>query len=109
MATEPDEFDDQHDEPAEASETIPPEVDSDWSDDPVSRRQRLEAVLFLSRQPLSTRKLSQLAGLEDGTQARTLIKQLNEHYDEIGRAFKVKQVGGGYQMFTRPQFAKWII
>ena len=69
---------------------------------------RLEAVLFLSRSPLSSRKLSQLAGLEDGTRARVLLKQLNQHYDRIGRAFHIKQVAGGYQLRTRPQFAPWI-
>ena len=42
------------------------------------RLQRLEAVLFLSREPLTTRKLSQYANLADGTEARTLIRRLNE-------------------------------
>ena len=62
----------------------------------------------MSRTPLPSRKLSQLAELEDGTQARTMIKELNQHYDEIGRAFHVKQVAGGYQLRTRPQFSDWI-
>ncbi len=79
-----------------------------WPTDEKSRRRRLEAVLFMSRTPLPSRKLSQLAELEDGTQARTMIKDLNQHYDEIGRAFHVKQVAGGYQLRTRPQFADWI-
>ena len=79
-----------------------------WPIDEKSRRRRLEAVLFMSRTPLPSRKLSQLADLEDGTQARTMIKELNQHYDEIGRAFHVKQVAGGYQLRTRPQFSDWI-
>ena len=79
-----------------------------WPTDAKSKMRRLEAVLFLSRQPLPSRKLSQLAKLEDGTQARTMVKQLNQHYDEIGRAFHVKQVAGGFQLRTRPQFSDWI-
>lgn len=79
-----------------------------WPADPKSKMRRLEAVLFMSRGPLPTRKLSQLADLEDGTQARTMIKQLNKHYDDVGRAFHVKPVAGGYQLRTRPQFADWI-
>jgi len=79
-----------------------------WPTDPKSRLRRLEAVLFMSRVPLPSRKLSQLADLEDGTQARTMVKQLNEHYDKVGRAFHVKQVSGGFQLRTRPQFADWI-
>lgn len=93
---------------AEASPDQPPIDHKSWPTDPKSRMRRLEAVLFMSRTPVPSRKLSQMADLEDGTQARTIIKQLNEHYDEIGRAFQIKKVAGGYQMLTRPQFANWI-
>ena len=79
-----------------------------WDQDPVARRQRLQAVLFMARQPLSSRKISQLAGLEDGTQARTMIADLNKSYNQSGRAFQIKRFAGGYQMLTRPQFAKWL-
>ena len=85
-----------------------PKAEPKWDPDPLACRQRVEAVLFLSRSPITSRKLSQLAGLEDGTQARTLIKVLNEHYDQVGCAFQVKRVAGGFQLLTRPQFAKWI-
>ena len=69
---------------------------------------RLEAVLFLARQPLNSRKLSQYANLADGTQARTLVRRLNELYDQAGRAFRVEQVAGGYQLLTRGAFAGWL-
>jgi segregation and condensation protein B len=71
-------------------------------------RARLEAILFLAREPLSSRKLSQYANLADGTQARTLIRQLNEQYDAVGRAFRVQQVAGGYQLLTRRKLAPWL-
>lgn len=70
--------------------------------------QRLEAVLFLAREPLNSRKLAQFANLADGTQARTLIRQLNELYDETKRAFRVEEVAGGYQLMTRRKFGKWL-
>ncbi|MGI8979614.1 MAG: SMC-Scp complex subunit ScpB [Pirellulaceae bacterium] len=69
---------------------------------------RLEAVLLLARDPLNSRKLSQYAGLADGTQARTLLRQLNEWYDEAGRAFRVEEVAGGYQLLSRRKFGKWL-
>ena len=62
----------------------------------------------MSRKPLNSRKLSELADLEDGTQARTMISKLNKRYDQQQRSFQVKKVAGGYQMRTRPQFADWI-
>jgi segregation and condensation protein B len=69
---------------------------------------RLEAVLFMAREPLGSRRLAQLAHLADGTQARTLVRQLNRHYDRVGRAFNVQQVAGGFQMRTRPMFSMWL-
>jgi segregation and condensation protein B len=69
---------------------------------------RLEAVLVLARESLSSRKLAQYAGLADGTQARTLIRRLNERYDAAGRAFRIEQVAGGYQLRTRRIFAPWL-
>jgi segregation and condensation protein B len=72
------------------------------------RLQRLEAVLFLSREPLTTRKLSQYANLADGTEARTLVGRLNDLYDNERRSFRVERVAGGYQILTRPQFASWV-
>lgn len=72
------------------------------------RMQRLEAVLLLAREPLNSRKLAQFANLADGTEARTLVRKLNEAYDAAGRAFRVEEVASGYQLFTRPGFATWL-
>jgi segregation and condensation protein B len=74
----------------------------------LTRRSRLEAVLILSREPLSLRKLAQLANLTDGTEARTLLEGLRRRYDERGCAFQVAQVAGGYQLLSRPRFASWL-
>jgi segregation and condensation protein B len=57
---------------------------------------------------LTTRKLSQYANLADGTEARTLIRRLNELYDVGGRAFRVERVAGGFQLMTRGKLAGWV-
>lgn len=72
------------------------------------RLQRVEAVLLLSREPQSSRKVAQLAGLADATEARTLIRLLNQRYDQSSRAFRVEEVAGGFSLLTRPQFAPWL-
>jgi segregation and condensation protein B len=87
--------------------TNSPEIIDDH-DPRTTARQRLEAVLFLAREPLNSRKLSQYANLADGTEARTLIRHLNEHYDSVGRAFRVEQVAGGFQLMTRRLFSGWL-
>lgn len=81
---------------------------SRWESDPVAQMKRVETVLFLSKKPLSLRKLSEQAFLEDATQARTLVNQLNSRYDRSGQSFHINTVAGGCQMMTRPQFSDWI-
>ena len=77
-------------------------------DDPHQKMANLQAVLFLARDPLTSRKLSQYARLADGTEARTLVRRLNQQLDQVGRAFRVQEVAGGFQLTTRPKFAKWL-
>jgi len=69
---------------------------------------QLEAILFLAREPLGSRKLALLSGLADGTEARTLVRTLNRLYDEEGCAFRVVEVAGGFQLMTRAKFAPWV-
>jgi segregation and condensation protein B len=72
------------------------------------RLAKIEAVLFLAREPMATRKLAQLAGLADGTEARTLIRRLNRLYDGSGCAFRAEEVGGGFQLMSRVKFGSWL-
>ena len=37
-----------------------------------------------------------------------MVRQLNEIYKRQGRAFNIQRIAGGYQLRTRPQFAKWL-
>lgn len=92
----------------EVAEDDSEELEPKWDPSPTARMRRLEATLFMARSPLTTRKLSQLAGLEDGSQARSMIKELNQRYDQQQRSFQIKNIAGGYQLLTRPQFSKWL-
>jgi segregation and condensation protein B len=69
---------------------------------------RVEAVLFMSREPISTRKLANVAKVADGTEARTLVNLLARRYEQRGSAMQVVEVAGGIQLFTRPIIADWI-
>lgn len=106
--------DDSHDELLEALaaavevDDVEEDEEPQWDPSPAARIRRLEATLFMARSPLTTRKLSQLAGLEDGSQARSMIKELNQRYDQQQRSFQIKNIAGGYQLLTRPQFSKWL-
>jgi len=73
-----------------------------------ARMARVEAVLFLADEPLNTRKISQFANLADGTEARTLIRRLNDFYDRQGTAFRAEETAGGFQLLTRRKFSGWL-
>ncbi len=72
------------------------------------RLARVEAVLYLARQPLTSRKIAQLANLADGNEARTLIRRLRRLYEAGTSAFQVEEVAGGYQLLTRRALAPWL-
>src|SRR5262245_47171329 len=61
----------------------------DSADDQEAKLARMEASLFLSREPMSTRKLANVAKLTDGTEARTLLKLLARRYDQRASAIQV--------------------
>jgi len=86
-------------------EPVPPPSEDD---DRADKLTQLEAVLFLAREPLSTRKLAKLVKLADGTEARTLLKQVTRRYEQRGRALQLVEVAGGFQLLTRSQLAPWI-
>lgn len=69
---------------------------------------RLEAALFVANEALSPRKLAQVALLADPTEARTLVRQLNDLYDRFESSFRVEQVASGFQLLTRPEFCHWL-
>ena len=69
----------------------------------------LEAALFLAKEPMSSRRLAQLAGLPEGTKTLQLIRELNKRYDQDQSAFCITEVAGGFQLRTRPEFAAWLV
>lgn len=73
-----------------------------------SERGRVEAILLISKSPVSLRKLATLAGLDDATRARTLVAELNDLYDRLGRAVRIESIAGGHRLMTRPVVAPWL-
>jgi len=69
---------------------------------------RLEAALFIAREPLTLRRLTKLARLPDATRGRTLLRELNRLLDTAGAAFRVEHLAGGFQLLTHSQFGPWV-
>jgi segregation and condensation protein B len=69
---------------------------------------RVEAVLFLAREPLTTRRIAKLARLDDGSRARALVRDLRRLQEAAGSAVRVEQIAGGFQLLTRAAFGPWV-
>lgn len=70
---------------------------------------RVEAILLLADEPLTSRKIADVAELQDGNEARKLILQLRDLYDADGTAFQVMELAGGYQLLTRDRYHPWLL
>jgi segregation and condensation protein B len=66
---------------------------------------RIEALLFSSEMPLPARRLADLTAAAKG-EVLSAIDRLNVFYGESGRAFRIAEIAGGYQMVTVPAFAE---
>lgn len=70
--------------------------------------QRLEAALFVAEGTLTARKLIQFAALPEAAAIPGMIDALNVAYDSSGSAFRVERLATGYQLMTRPIYARWL-
>ncbi len=69
---------------------------------------RIEALLLSSDRPLAEARLAELLGLSGKAATRDVrdaLAELNRHYEQTGRAFGARQVAGGWQLMTRPDYA----
>jgi segregation and condensation protein B len=64
----------------------------------------LESLLFSTHHPLTAARLAEILDLDSTKPIRQAIKSLNDQYASTGRAFRVEQVAGGYQLLTLPEF-----
>jgi segregation and condensation protein B len=69
----------------------------------------IEAILFASDEPLSIDRLVSIAEFTGGTkQVRLCIETLNQQYADTGRAFRIDEIAGGFQMMTMPEYNFWL-
>lgn len=67
----------------------------------------IEAILFASGEPIELYRLSEASGVESGT-IPSMIKLLNDRYDDCGSGICIKKLESSYQMCTRTEFAPQI-
>lgn len=67
----------------------------------------IEAILFACGEPVEIYRLSQASGVDAGT-VPSLIKLLNDRYEDCHSAIRITKLESSYQMCTRTEFAPQI-
>jgi segregation and condensation protein B len=67
-------------------------------------RPALEALLMVADQPMETMALATAVGYPTD-EVTAALKALAQEYDEQGRGFDLRDVGGGWRYYTREEYA----
>ncbi len=64
----------------------------------------IEAILFASGEPIEIYRLSEASGVDAG-KLPSMIRLLNERYEDCGSGICIKKLDSSFQMCTREEFA----
>ncbi|MGI6149995.1 MAG: SMC-Scp complex subunit ScpB [Limnochordia bacterium] len=65
----------------------------------------IEALIFAADEPLSAGRLAEILGM-DPKSIPALVERIQRRHQD--GALMVREVGGGYQLVTKPEYAPWI-
>lgn len=67
----------------------------------------IEALLFSTDQPLTTKRLTDILDEEKG-EILGAVEQLRGEYDRTGRAFQIEEIAGGFLLLSRREYHSWV-
>jgi segregation and condensation protein B len=67
----------------------------------------IEALMIATTEPLPLGNIAEIAGVPESV-VRTYINDLNQEYHAAARAFEIKEIAGGFQIYTLPKYAQWV-
>ena len=113
---EPEQSVDEPEQPVDEAEPQVIEAEQQRLDEetmtPERLRSAVEALLFVSKQPLTVRNVRRALGddvrLTEG-QAVAIIEELRVSYLQEARGFRLVEIAGGYQLRTASEFAPYIL
>lgn len=69
----------------------------------------IEALLFVHQHPLTVDNVVKIMENQVGRKViKEVMEELVADYQAMGRSFHLAQVGGGYQLRTKAEYASWI-
>ncbi|MBI4568285.1 MAG: SMC-Scp complex subunit ScpB [Planctomycetes bacterium] len=100
-------------EPVENGETATPAAGPERGDAPepplpdLPLKPAVEALLFVSREPLAARRLAELTE-RAVSEVKEALRALAAEYDATGRAFSLVEIAGGWQLLTRADYHPFV-
>lgn len=71
-------------------------------------KQIVENLLFITDRPLKPSRIAEVVETVNAKRVLEIIQELAKEYEDTGRAIRILEVGGGYQMCTKPEYGRWV-
>ncbi len=68
----------------------------------------LEAMLFVSPEPLSLTRLVTVLGDVTKTEIEQVLRSLGDDLEQEGRGVRLAEIAGGYRLVTKQEYSTWI-
>lgn len=71
-------------------------------------KQIIENLLFITDRPLKPARIAEVVENVNAKRVLEIIQQLAKEYEDTGRSIRILEIGGGYQMCTKPEYGRWV-
>ena len=71
-------------------------------------KQIVETLLFITDRPLKPGRIADVIDGVDARRVREMILEIQDDYLRRNSAIQVVEVGGGFQMSTKPEYGRWV-
>ncbi len=76
--------------------------------DSAETKQIIENLLFITDRPLKPSRIAEVVEHISSKRVLEIIQELAREYVDSGRAIRILEIGGGYQMCTKPEYGRWV-
>lgn len=81
---------------------------SEWEGNHRELKAAIEALIFVSEEPITAKQLADILGDVDPKQVATLAEEVMAEFNARDGGVEIRQIAGGYRFSTRPQFHEQI-
>ena len=95
-------------QPDDPTPEAPPSAEAPAPSEPALGTQDLAALLFVSTEPLSKGRLATLVGGASEKRVLEALERLNARLASAGLPWELREIAGGWQVFTTPDVAETV-